>query len=134
VGVVFMDGVRQSIASSTSLKFVRWVARVWAGMMFLMWAVFFLSHLGWFSRPGGRPPGLVWWLMGLHLTMLIGLATGWRWELPGAAVVLISAPLFFFGSSSPNALAYVILTIIPALLWLICGLLQRRGLTGSPPF
>lgn len=118
----------------TSLKIIRWTARVWAAMILLGLMMFFLEHLGWFTRPGVRPPGRVWWVMALHLTLMIGLAVGWRWELPGAAIVLLSAPLFYYMTAGENGMAYSVLTMIPATLWLACGVLTKRGMTTRPPF
>jgi hypothetical protein len=124
----FADG------DSARLKVVRWVARVWAVILFLFWMLFFVEHLGGFAQPGEKTPARVWWLMALHLALLVGLAIGWRWELLGAGLVLVAGPLFFFLTAGKNALVFTVITSIPAVLWLICGLLAKRGVTAKPPF
>ncbi|MGE3820952.1 MAG: hypothetical protein AB7I30_16180 [Isosphaeraceae bacterium] len=129
-----MEIVDLANGQRVALRVVRWTARVWATLMLLALGAFFLEHLGWFTHRGAPPPGRVWWLMALHLVLLIGLAIGWRWELPGAMMVLISAPLFFFNTAGQYALAYSVLTMVPGVLWLVCGVLSKRGVTTSPPF
>lgn len=100
---------------------IRWVARIWALAMFLLWGAFFLEHLKWFVDPRGWPPPFVFALMSLHFLLLVGLLLGWKWELLGAGLTLSSAIVFFSFAAGANAPVFILITAMPALLWLYCA-------------
>ena len=99
----------------------RWFARGAALLLFLFWGAFFVEHLAWFVHPAEFPPPYVVFLHLLHLTMLVGLLLGWRWERLGAVVVLGGALGFFSQAAGPNFPTYFAITAVPAVLWLGCS-------------
>ena len=47
--------------------------------------------------------------------------------IAGAALILVSGPIYFFLTDwGAYALAYIVLTAVPAVIWLACGLIERR--------
>lgn len=116
---------------SRAVLVLRWAARGLAALLFLFWGSFFLHHLQeWFMDLGKLPPPWVFAAQGLHLLFLLGLVVGWRWEVPGALLVLAGAiPFFFWAAAGRNSLLFTSATCLPALLWLACGLLSRLGLS-----
>jgi hypothetical protein len=111
---------------------LRWVARGLATALLLFWGAFFVAHLSWFAQPDQLPPLWVFLTMGLHLLMLAGLLVGWRWEVPGALLVLAAAVPFFWVSAGPNFFLFTAVTSLPAVLWLTAGLAEWRGKTAGP--
>lgn len=120
-------------AGVSPVKWLRWVARLWASGVFLLWGAFFVDHLEWFVHPAKLPPPWVFALSGLHLLMLIGLLIGWRWEAVGGSIVIASAVVFFTSAAGRLAVPFIALTIPPGILWLVCAWLSsRRGMTVGP--
>ena len=100
---------------------LRWIARLWALAMFLLWGAFFVEHLEWFTDPRGWPPPSVFALVSLHFLMLVGLALGWRWEVLGGSLALVSAIVFFSLAAGANAPVFIATIAVPAVLWLYCA-------------
>ena len=110
-------------------------ARVWAALLFLSWGFGFLGNFVWLSKPGETMPAVSWWRMVLQLSFLVGLGVGYRWEIAGAIVILVTSPLYLlFSGPGPDGLAYVVLTAIPAVIWLACGMIEsRKDAPPAPP-
>ena len=106
---------------------LRWLARGLSGALFLFWGAFFVAHLGWFADPARLPPAWVCLTVGLHFLMLLGFLVGWKWELPGALLVLAAAWPFFWVAAGPNFLLFAAVSSLPAVLWLACGLMTTRA-------
>lgn len=104
------------------LSATRWLARVLALGIFLLWGAFFVEHVQeWFIAPFPKhPPLKVCAIMGLHGLMLAGLLALWRWELAGSLLVLAAAGAFFFAVAGKSALLFFGVTALPALLSLWC--------------
>jgi hypothetical protein len=75
----------------------KWTGRATAALLLAFWGMFFAEHLSeWFLRADGRyPPLSVWWPMGLHFLMLVGLALMLRWDKAGTVVLVIATTAFF---------------------------------------
>jgi hypothetical protein len=110
----------------------RWIARIWAVALFLLWGAFFLAHLAWFADPQQLPPLWVFLLVGLHFLMLVGLLAGWKWELAGALLVLASSVPFFAASAGRNFPWFTLVTAVPSVLWLYCAWQERRWRSPQP--
>ncbi len=110
----------------------RWAARLWAAALVLFWGAFFVEHLAWFADPQRLPPPWVFSLVGLHFLMLVGLLVGWKWELPGAIVVLASSVPFFAAAAGRNFPLFALVTAVPSALWLYCAWQGRRRPHGLP--
>ena len=100
---------------------VSWTARVTAGICFLFWGAFFVAHMSeWFIRPiftkTQLPPLSVCLRMLLHLGFLVGYIIGFKWELIGGLLVVVSASTFFI---SIGVLKFLPLSILPGILFLI---------------
>ena len=67
----------------------KWTGRATAGLLLAFWGMFFVEHLSeWFLRADGRyPPLSVWWPMGFHFLMLVGLALMLKWDKAGTVSV-----------------------------------------------
>ena len=103
-------------------RLARSVARAWAGILLVAWGAFFVEHaVEWFAPSGPFPPVGVWLLQLCHLVFLIGLIVGWRWELTGGIVTLVSA-VMFFASAGPRAPAFIAVAVVPAVIWIALGL------------
>ena len=75
----------------------KWTGRALAGLLLAFWGMFFVEHLSeWFLRADGRtPPAWVWWPMGFHFLMLVGLALMLKWDKAGTLVMVIGTAAFF---------------------------------------
>lgn len=118
----------------TAVTAIRWAARGLAVLLFLFWGQFFVMHLKeWFIDPDRLPPPRVFFIVGLHLALLVGYLAGWRWELAGALLVLAAAWSFFYFAAGPNFVLFASLSSLPALLWLLCALAATRPAAGLVP-
>ena len=61
------------------MRVARWIARVWASLLFVFWGFRFVGNLVWLSKPDATMPAGTWWIMLIHLCFLTGLAIGYRW-------------------------------------------------------
>jgi hypothetical protein len=122
-------------SGALAIVVVSWTARLLALGLFLLWGAFFVEHMQeWFLRPKvGFPPPCVWGQQLAHLVMLIGLLMLLRWELAGATVTILGAVAFFgglmiiAGAKGLPMIAFLAVTIIPALLSLGCWYAHHHG-------
>ncbi len=99
-----------------TVRWLRWIGRTLAIAEFLLWGAFFIEHLGWFSDPSSAsPPAQVWFQQLAHLALLIGYLLIWKWERPGAIVILIGALTFFPFIGGPNTWWYALFAVSPAI-------------------
>jgi len=105
---------------------LRWFARVLAVVMFLFWGGFFVEHLWqWFIQPLPQtPPPKVWFGQFLHLLILAGLALGLKWERIGG-LLLIGSVVLFSALILQAAPRFVLVTIVPGVLYLYCWYASR---------
>lgn len=105
---------------------VRWVARLWAGALFLFWGAFFVEHLAeWFSNAAQAPPARVVALISMHGVFLVGLLIGWRWELVGGVMALIAGVSFFMQAGGANGPFFSLVSVIPAIAWIGLAIDER---------
>lgn len=101
--------------SPLDTRILRTLARVWASAAFLVWGAFFLEHtVEWFDGGAPSPPMAVRLLQVAHLMLLTGLALGWKYELAGGLLTLVSAVVFFGSVAGSRALPFIVLTAAPA--------------------
>lgn len=112
---------------------LRWTARLFGLLVFLFWGAFFLEHLSWFSHPSQLPSPTVFLINSLHFLMLTGLILAWKWEIPGASMVLIAAFVFFLYAAGRNFPLFFGVTAIPAILFITVSLLDRRRVVHIGP-
>jgi hypothetical protein len=111
---------------------VRWTARLTGLLLFFFWGAFFVEHLvEWFSDFSHQPP--TWVLVGqiFHGLMLVGFIVAWKWELPGALMIVVFSSLFFLKIVGWGALVFLLITIIPAILHAIAWALSRNAGKGA---
>ena len=124
------------------MSIVCWTGRLLALGLVLFWGAFFVEHLQqWFLHPvKGFPPVWVWLGQLAHLVILIGLMALWRWPVIGSILTLLGAICFFGGLAISAAtagrqylsfLAFLGVTIIPALLTLACWFARTHALTAA---
>lgn len=107
---------------------LRWTARITGLLVFLFWGAFFVEHVSeWFSDPSNLPPAKVFLGQAFHGLMLVSLLAAWKWELPGALMIILFAGLFFLKIIGLNGIVFFLVTIIPAILYLITWKLTRNA-------
>jgi hypothetical protein len=107
-----------------SRRWLRWLARGLGLALLLFWGAFFVEHLSeWFFGPR-LPPPYVWFMQALHLGLLVGYVVAWRWELAGALLILACGTTFFTLAGAP---VYVLPSVLPAVLHLVCWFYRPRG-------
>ncbi len=129
-------------SSALTMSIVCWTGRVLALGLFLFWGAFFVEHLQqWFLHPAnGFPPVWLWLGQLAHLAILIGLMGLWRWPVTGSILTILGALSFFGGLAVSEAiagkryqmfLAFLAVTIIPALLTLACWFARTQAMTNA---
>ena len=129
-------------SSALTMSIVCWTGRVLALGLLLFWGAFFVEHLQeWFLQPfKGFPPVWVWLGQLAHLTILIGLVAIWRWQLTGSIFTILGSLAFFGGLAISQAiagrspllfLAFLAVTIMPALLTLACWFARTHALAAA---
>jgi hypothetical protein len=117
------SGKQEEKNDMTGAEGCRWLARGLGLLLFLLWGSFFVAHLGeWFLGPRFPPPW-VWFMQALHLGLLLGYLAAWRWELPGAALILVCGGLFFTLAGAP---LYAVPSVLPGALLLLSRTWRRR--------
>ena len=101
---------------------IRWGARIWGTTAALFWGAFFLEHLAWFTPGTETPPLRVWWLQGVHLTMVTALLSAWRYERAGGTMALVASVVFFAAVAGPRFWLFLVITAPPAIAFIYCGL------------
>jgi len=104
----------------TPLRLIRATARLMSILLFLIWGFVFVSHLYWFFPPLPIPPMEVWFGQAIHLGLVISYPLSF-WKEKVAAILMTVCALFFFFIvvGSGGAIAYFVLSIIPAILYFI---------------
>jgi hypothetical protein len=111
----------------TPLRLIRVTACLMSILLFLIWGLFFISHLYWFFPPEPTPPVEVWFGQAILLGLVISYPLSF-WKEKAAAILMTVCALFFFFLvvGSGGAIAYFVLSIIPAILYFIT---TRMGTT-----
>ena len=119
--------------SALTISIVCWTGRVLALGLFLFWGAKFVEHLqdGFLHSVKELSPVGVWLGHLAHLTFLVGLVALWRWPLTGSILTILGTLSYFGGLAISEAtkgkpclpcLAFLAVTIIPALLTIACWL------------
>lgn len=83
------------------IKIARWVGRALCFVLFLLWGIFFLEHLSFFTQPNVElPPPSVWLLQIVHGLLLISYLVGLRFERAGSIGILIFGLIFFVSAGA----------------------------------
>jgi hypothetical protein len=111
---------------------LRWGARGLSVLVF----VFLLGELFGDHAGSKGPTPSEWAQLGLFpIGMAVGLAIGWKWEVPGGAVAVSCLALFYvlhrvLSGGFPRGPWFLIFTI-PGFMFLIAGLLDRAAYSRS---
>jgi hypothetical protein len=113
--------------ASRPVGIVRWLARALAVGLLAVWGAFFLEHLQeWFRDPLALPPPYVWAGQALHLLLLISFVAACKWELGGGLLIVLSTLAFFGWVTGGSPVALLLVTLLPGVLFILCGLTARR--------
>jgi len=130
--------------SALTMSIVCWTGRVLALGLFLFWGAKFVEHLqdGFLYTVKELSPVGVRLAYLANLTFLVGLVALWRWPLTGSILTILGTLSYFGGLAISETtkgkpclpcLAFLVVTIIPALLTLACWLARPHGpVTPSP--
>ena len=110
------------------VKAMRWAARLFSVLLLLLWGAFFIEHLSWFGGQA-KPPLFVWLLQALHLVLLLSFLAVLRWEVIGSWFIIGSALVFFAQTASRNFLPFFGISILPAVLFLLCYWQERTAVS-----
>ena len=112
---------------STAMFILRWAARLLSLATALLLALFFLGEgLQISDLAGFEFVGLLFFPVGL----LIGFAVGWRNELAGGIISVLSIAAFYFAyelwatGTLPSGFSFAVF-VVPGLLFLAYGLIDR---------
>jgi len=96
-------------------------------VLFFLWGAFFVEHLTeWFKESGHLPPASVFVVQFFHLLLLIGYIAVFKWRVYGSIVIIFSA-LIFFGSIGAKAmLAFYVISIFPAIIFLLIHYFEKK--------
>lgn len=121
--------VMKANSMSVVVTGIRWLGRLLALGVFLLWGAFFVEHAQeWVIAPSPNlPPLEVCVGQALHLLLLVGLLVSLRWPRIGSVWVIVAAFAFFHGKTGSRFPVFFGLTILPVLLLLLCGWLDRRN-------
>ena len=78
------------------------------------------------------PPTHVWLLQLAHLLLLVDLLVLLRWEVPGSALTIATALVYFAAVAGPRFPLFFGLTIVPVVLILLGRSLRLRAAVSSP--
>jgi len=116
-------------SQNLAIRITRWVARVLALAVFLLWGAFFVEHTGeWFVAPFPQlPPLKVCLFQCLHLLLLLGLLASLRWPRLGLIWVAVVACAFFLPVAGARFSIFFGITILPVLLLALCDWLNQSN-------
>ncbi len=106
------------------LSILRWTARLSGVGVAGAFLLLILGEL--VSADGPGPNGLEWMGIGLLITACVATVIAWRWEIPGAAVCLVSLGIVVATIQGSRTFHRAILVMaIPAILHAVHGLTMR---------
>jgi len=114
---------------TTSVRIVRWVARIWSLLSIILIGVTFVGEL--FSITGPTPTPIEWLgLLFFPFGVLVGLGLGWWREGVGGATAVFSLFAFYMwdfvvSHSLPGGIFFLLLTA-PAFLYLFVWQQMRQ--------
>ena len=113
----------------TPYRIIHVSAQLMSIILFLVWGYVFVMHIFWFLPPVPAPPLLIWIGQGLHLVLLVSYVLSFWKEKVASILMVTSAFVFFFiVAGSGGAIAYFLLSILPAILFFIASRLKKTPL------
>lgn len=104
----------------TPLRLIRVTTRLMCLIMFLVWGFVFVSHLYWFFPPEPVPPVEVWFGQAIQLSLVVSYILLYWKPKPASILMIITAFIFFFFIvGSGGAIAYFIMSILPAVFYFL---------------
>lgn len=115
--------------SKRSVVIVRWLARLGSLASLGLLLLFFFGEG---ADLAALLPTETWGLIFFPLGIMVGMLLGWRWEILGGSVTVLSLLAFYkvmYAASGrfPEGI-WFLLFALPGLLFLYCGLNQPRPL------
>jgi len=117
--------------NTTTTRIIRWIARIWAILMFAFMLFMFIAHI----VEDGVDPVLNFSardsLMMISMVIsVIGLALAWKWELLGGIMILGGMAAFYlfdfaFSGSFPRGPVFLIIAV-PGVLFLLTSLEKEQ--------
>ncbi len=106
-----------------------WTARILAATLVLFVGLFIIGYA--INPQGdGGPPGPEFALF--PIGVMVGLALGWRWQLLGGIVAAACMAVFLIlMRENPLESPAFAVFLVPAILYIICGLVSRRYAGGD---
>ena len=117
-------------AMPRSAKTVRWIARIWALVVFAFALIRVFTPDPYATEP---VPAADWFLMGLWGVAILGLLVAWKWERTGAVITIATmfirelAWVILKGHWWVNFLIIWAVLVPPAVLFLVAWELERRA-------
>lgn len=113
----------------TPQRLIRVSAYLLCIILFVAWGYLFVKHLHWFLPPEAFPPAWIWIGQGVHLVLLISYLIPFWHEKAGSILMTITAAVFFFLIvATGGAIAYFVISILPAILFFISSRLKKPGI------
>lgn len=113
--------------STQIVQIARWLARLGSVASLGVLLLFFFGEEMNFA---GLTSSEIWGLIFFPLGITVGMLLGWRWETLGGTITVLSLLAFMkvmyaANGRFPEGIWFYIFAL-PGLLFLLCGLLQRR--------
>lgn len=110
----------------TPYRLVHVSAQLLCLILFVAWGYLFIRHVHWFLPPEASPPVWIWIGQGVHLLLLVSYMVPFWNEKAGSIFMTVTAFVFFFLLfASGGAVAYFLISIMPAILFLIAGRIKK---------
>lgn len=107
-------------------------SRVMCILLFTLWGYIFITHMSWFFPPMPVPPVIIWIGQAAHFCLVASYGLFFWKEKPAILVMILSAFIyFFFVVASGGAIVYFLLSIFPAILYLIDSILHSHAVQGE---
>ena len=113
---------------------MRWVARIWGALITVAALIMVFTPDPYATEPISLRDGF---LLSLWGVAILGLLLAWRWEVVGGIVTIATmvvrelAWVVLYGDWLVNFLLMWVVVVPPAILFLVSGRLERRGLHGK---
>lgn len=118
----------------TSHRLLSASARAMCVLLFILWGYIFFTHLSWFFPPMPIPPAIIWIGQAAHFGLVVSYALFFWNEKTAILLMIISAFVyFFFVVASGGAIVYFLMSIFPAILFLIDSIINHPASQRSDP-
>jgi hypothetical protein len=113
-----------------SIKIIRWIARIWSILVFVVALLIIFSPDPYATEP---VPVADWFLLSLWGVAILGLLVAWRWELVGGIITIATmfirelTWIILKGHWLVNFLIVWLFVVPPAILFLVAWGLERKA-------